>query len=71
MRKRMIIIAVIGTIALTLPFGTGDVIDSASISMALPRMNFQRFVLSVPNGGEKWYEGTTNTIRWESATASN
>jgi hypothetical protein len=56
MRKRMIIIAVIGTIALTLPCGTGDVIDRASISMALPRMNFQRFVLSVPNGGEKWYK---------------
>jgi len=71
MRKRITLIAVIGTIVLTLPCGTGDEIDGSSLSMAAPQMNFQRFVISVPNGGEKWYTGATNTIRWASETASN
>ncbi len=71
MRRRMIVVVMIGTIVLTLPYETGDENDGTSLSMAAPQMNFQRFFISVPNGGEKWYTGATNTIRWASETASN
>jgi len=71
MRRRMIVVAMIGTIVLTLPCGIGDESDGASLSMAAPQVNFQRFFITVPNGGEKWYTGATNTIRWASETASN
>lgn len=67
----MIVVAMIGTIVLTLPCGIGDEIEGTILSMPAPQMNFQRFVITVPNGGEKWYTGATNTIRWASETASN
>jgi hypothetical protein len=35
------------------------------VSSSVP-CGFQRYVVAVPYGGEQWYSGMTNAVRWES-----